>query len=927
NLRGMEVEMVTAVANGRGGNGTVSAGCSLRALQHGTVLQPPPPAAAAATATAGTVAGGAVGSVCAGLKDIPLLTSDAVRHQHHHHSHPQCHLQNCNNHNRHSNRNNQQVCNRQQQEQQLPPTLNLISDNGQQGDVVEAAGTGGFPPPHLPEDTSSGRLRPQSADGGRPSTPLLLRTGGGGGGAVSDIDEDADDGGSIFTAASGLGGADSGISFHSAASPHESYISAASSPVSRISVSLEDAADSGFLYRAVHPPALMLPENASCTPPPHRPRTPGDGSALQHRHSNHHPYNQHHNHQPRYQTQGQNAQCYATAAGMAAAAAAVAVGGVPYAGHEHARVQGSRPEASVTRAIDVPSRGATAAAAASEEQIHNNGRYAALTPPATSPADGGTERRRVAAAAAAAAPGWGPSVGGITAAAPPPLTSQVPNLGPRRSSDPLAWRGPLHREFDRPYAATRGGGVGPQDRFGSGGNGGFGSAAASGNDDDCSAPTDAVDFTATDRGAKRKETSVIDTAAIAAAAAVVKESAGHDSAGGGGATGSGQHNNDVLEEAKPQQPTEMELKDAYSLLDLSLVTDLMQGLAVGPTVAPSHVAADAIDGVGGGGGMSGRPQPPPLAPLPPPAAAAAASGYLDKAAVDAPTPLEASRPPANGTRACFSGENPPLPASALATATAASSELQRGGGSLRETGSTGGGSTGGGRSSSASGSADTWRAESLPSPSAIDACAASVAAAVAGSGAASGGAAAGSTPFTARMREGLQRIKSGVETMLRQAPLPAVPSMPFLQGSSPPLTAAAAAGGGDVASVENGPGAASSDPDAAMFGIQSTARGQSQPQGPQQQPTQGSQVPCPQGKGQWLFLVEADREVFERMILIPASVSDHLPDAYFQRLRQLVKGSSTAAAAAVATAAASRGSVATATATAASAGLTAAREL
>ncbi len=41
---------------------------------------------------------------------------------------------------------------------------------------------------------------------------------------------------------------------------------------------------------------------------------------------------------------------------------------------------------------------------------------------------------------------------------------------------------------------------------------------------------------------------------------------------------------------------------------------------------------------------------------------------------------------------------------------------------------------------------------------------------------------------------------------------------------------------------------------------------------------------------QFVFMLEADRCVFDRLVLVPSCVTDHLPDAYMQRLRQLARG-------------------------------------
>lgn len=136
-----------------------------------------------------------------------------------------------------------------------------------------------------------------------------------------------------------------------------------------------------------------------------------------------------------------------------------------------------------------------------------------------------------------------------------------------------------------------------------------------------------------------------------------------------------------------------------------------------------------------------------------------------------------------------------------------------------------------------------------------------------GSGGAGGGTADGSggvagTDGSAaafslqRMREGLKRIKSGVETLLRQAPLPQVPSMP-------PLFM----------------GADDGDDDAQGLGLQGDGQA-AQPGGGRG----AGASPC-------VYLVEVtDRTVFERMVLIPTCATDHLPDGYFQALKKLSKG-------------------------------------
>ncbi len=110
------------------------------------------------------------------------------------------------------------------------------------------------------------------------------------------------------------------------------------------------------------------------------------------------------------------------------------------------------------------------------------------------------------------------------------------------------------------------------------------------------------------------------------------------------------------------------------------------------------------------------------------------------------------------------------------------------------------------------------------------------------------------------LQAGFKRLKSGVETMLRQAP--ALPSVPggFFGGAEQRGAQESSTGGGASSSQE---GRSSSD----------------------------SAEDEVDGSGeQWLFLVEADRDVFERMALIPSCVTDHLPDVYFQHLRQLAQG-------------------------------------
>ncbi|KXZ46044.1 hypothetical protein GPECTOR_47g319 [Gonium pectorale] len=329
--------------------------------------------------------------------------------------------------------------------------------------------------------------------------------------------------------------------------------------------------------------------------------------------------------------------------------------------------------------------------------------------------------------------------------------------------------------------------------------------------------------------------------------------------------------------------------DSFGLMDLSLVTDLVHDLVVGSRRSADGTAA----GITGGGSTAAAPSAG-LGHAPHAAASTDSSRQTT-----APAPLEASR-----TRASAGG----APAAADAAAIVAAAAQCGSAGAKRPR---------------VSFSGDAWTdlaEDTLAAAQCIGSPFRAASGSLGGGGGRTApsspplgagdsvGSSASSTPFTVRVREGLKRIKSGVETMLRQAPIPSLPSVPSVPNFLPNVSAAAAAATAAAANVSAAAAAAAAvledvtAPAAERAADAAVAAAEAEAEAAAGGAGGGAEAPS----GPWVFLVEAEREVFERMVLLPNCFTDHLPDAYVQRLRQLAKGAVVLPQAAAATASAGR---------------------